>query len=845
MRLRIALWSLAILFTLNFVACGGGSLTTNQPPTTTPSLTSISVTPGSAVISAGATQQFKATGSYSDGSSKDLTTSVRWAVSTSSVATISNSGLLTPVAAGQVTVSAALKTVQGSTAATITDNLVSIEVSGSEVNLNIGSTVQLAAMGSYQDKKPAKILRNVTWTSSAPSVATVSSTGLVTGVNAGSATIQATLSGIKGSLGLGVNAAILESITIGPSSPSVNVASQQQLSATGHYNDGSTKNITASVTWKSSDATKATITNAGLVTGVYHGQITITATFNSVAGSAPLNVIAVLNSISITPIGPAVLVGGNQQFKATGLFNDGSSSNLTSSVSWSSSSQSIATIGTGGKATGMSVGAVNLTASQSGVNAVTALNVVGSTYANLNSNYAFALNAVDSRGPAMWAGSLDFNGGAVTGLEDCNTASGVQQQIAIAGTYILYPDGRGNLTFNNNACHASGVTFRFALTSGGTAGSLIEFDGVNTTHGSLIQQNAAAFNTAAINGIYVFRVAGLDGRNSPPSPQGITAIGLLNTDGNGNITAGVDDINDYGTVEGQNLLSASTYSINSNGRGTMQLIDGNGTTNYAVYVVDSTQMYFIETDAAPNTAVLGIAELQTPGSYGNVTGTFSYLIDSPVVVEPNVPQIVVKEGQLGEFSLTAPNVYSGVMNDDIVNGTYLNNYGTINGHGQVSTCNSGQTCSNQFDQKTYFYYMVSPSKMLIMQAFAYSNYPQYSPAVGEADLQVQTPYGVTTLTGNYVLQAHAGSSFADALMLMNFDGTGNIAGIVDQDQIGAVSSTLLVSPQYNLAPSQSGNAVIQMTTPGGPETYYFYVYSNSNAFLGGLINPLDGTLTQQ
>jgi len=848
MRLQTSLWLAATLLTLNLIGCGGGSIgTLTPPPSSTPSLTSISLTPSGSTIAAGTPQQFKATGSYSDGSSKDLTNNVTWASSAPSVASISSSGMLSPFAAGQVTVNATLKSVTGSTSVRITDNLVSIEVTGNEVNVNVGSTVQLTAMGTFQDKKPAKVLSGVTWISSAPAIATVSNTGLVTGLAAGSVTIKATLSGIQGSLGLGIDGLILESISIGPSSPAVNVGSQQQLVATGHYNNGSTRNISSSVAWKSSDTTKATISNTGVASGVYHGLTTVTATLGSVSNSAQLTVNAVLNTISITPIGPAVLTGAHQQFSAEGFFNDGSTSDVTASAAWTSSSASIATVAAG-KASTFTEGAVNITATQGGVSATTSLDVVNTAYmATLNGSYAMTLTAVDSRGPAMWAGSLNFNGaGSFSGLEDCNTANGIQQNVATAGSYILYPDGRGNIVLNANACHPTGITLRFMFSASGTMASLTEFDGLATSKGTLVPQNPAAFNLASINGTYVFSLRGLDGRvQNPNGPEGIAAIGMFATDGAGNISGGVDDINDYGAVNGQNPLSASVYTMNSNGRGTLQLTDGSGTTNYTVYVVDATRFYFIQTDALPATAVLGIAELQTNQSYANVSGTFSYLIDAPVIVAPNIQQNALRQGQLGDLILTAPTTVSGTLNDDQINGTFLANAGGFNGRGEIDTCGSGQICTQSSDQRTYFYYMVSPAKMLVLQAFWYNSYPQFSPAVGEADLQVQAPYSVSSLAGNYVVQAHDASSFADALMLVNFDGAGDVAGIVDANYIGGMSSTLLNSPQMLLAPTPVGYTVLQLTTPAGTQSYYFYIYSDGAGFLGGVSTPLDGSLSQQ
>jgi hypothetical protein len=761
MRLKIQLWSLATLLTLTLVGCGGGSLSSissDLPPAVT--LKAITVTPGARTMAAGQQEQFKATGSYSDDSAKDLTSSVTWKSSATDVASISNSGLVKVLGAGQTTISATLKSINGSTSLTATDYLVSIAVQASGSNVNVGSSLQLTAMGTFQDGKPATPLANVTWTSS--------------------------------------------------------------------------------------DLSKATITNTGLVSGLHGGQITVTAKSGSISGDAQFSVTALLQTITLSPVGPAVLVGGHQQFSAIGAFNDGTTQDLTTSASWKSSDQTKVAI-VKGLASGVAVGAANLTVSQNGVNSVTALNVVSSVYANLSGPYAFTLGSLDTRGPSMYAGSINLNGnGSLSGIEDSNTMNGVQQQVAVSGHYVLYPDGRGNLVFNANACHPAGITLRFALNTGATSGSLIEFDGLATAKGMLTQQNAAAFNAAAINGTYVFRAAGLDTRGNPANgPEGLALVGMFAADGAGNISGGVDDVNDYGTVNGQNALSASTYSVDSNGRGGLQLTDSSGTYNYAMYVVDASKSYFIETDSAPATAVLGVAELQTSQSYSNIAGSFAYLIDQPVVVKPDIPQTVVKEGQLGDLSLTAPSSLTGVLNDDSVTGSYVNNYGGINGRGEMTTCGSGQTCTEATDEHTYFYYMVSASKMLILQAFAYDNYPQFDPAVGEADLTTQTPYSVASVSGNYVLQAHNGNGLADALMLLTFDGAGDISGVVDLSQVGSVSSTVAGAPQFVLTPTAQGNMVISLSTPAATQNYYFYLYSNSNAFLGSAVTPLDGTLTQQ
>ena len=75
-----------------------------------------------------------------------------------------------------------------------------------------------------------------------------------------------------------------------------------------------------------------------------------------------------LSSIAVIPATPANLaVGSTQQFTASGIYSGGSSANITSQVTWTSSNATVATISTIGLATGVASGSANITASASGV----------------------------------------------------------------------------------------------------------------------------------------------------------------------------------------------------------------------------------------------------------------------------------------------------------------------------------------------------------------------------------------------------------------------------------------------------------------------------------------------
>jgi len=178
--------------------CGGGSSTAQTEVTSTPTLSTISVTPANPSIAAGTTQQLKATGSYSNGSQQDLTATASWASSAPAIATINSSGLASGVSTGQTTITATSGTVKGSTGLSVTAAvLVSIAVTPSTASVLVGTTEQFTATGKYTDNSTQDISSSVSWSSSAPDVATVSSSGLATILASGKTSINASLGSVS------------------------------------------------------------------------------------------------------------------------------------------------------------------------------------------------------------------------------------------------------------------------------------------------------------------------------------------------------------------------------------------------------------------------------------------------------------------------------------------------------------------------------------------------------------------------------------------------------------------------------------------------------------------------
>nr|MBA3913911.1 Ig-like domain-containing protein [Terriglobales bacterium] len=324
-------------------------------------------------------------------------------------------------------------------------SLQSITISGAATTVNVGTSMQLTATGNYAGGVTKDITSKVTWSSSSAALATVTSTGLVTGLKGGEVNISATLESASGRLPLNI-VALLTSISLSANSSTVYVGSTMQYSAIGHFNDDTVAPLSGA-SWSSSDPSRATISSAGIVSGLLGGAVTITGSYQEFSATAPLSVVALLTRLTINPIGPGIAVGTDQQFTLQGSFNDGTSQDMVSAATWTSSSNSISTVHAG-LATGVAPGAVTITgkatsADGSVVTASTALDVVNASEVppNLSGDYAFTLTSADSRGPVYFAGSFtaDGNGVITGGVEDANSAAGVEQNVEVTGTYLVYP----------------------------------------------------------------------------------------------------------------------------------------------------------------------------------------------------------------------------------------------------------------------------------------------------------------------------------------------------------------------------------------------------------------------
>jgi uncharacterized protein YjdB len=328
------------------------------------SVASVAVSPASASVGVAQTVQLTAT--PKDASGTALTgRPVTWATTNSAVATVNGSGVVTGVAAGPATITAASEGQSGASAITVTVVAVtSVIVSPATASVPAGQTVQLT--GTPRDAGGNPLTgRVVTWTTNNASVATVSPSGLVNGVAPGSATITAWSEGVSATAVVTVTAVPVASVAVSPASASVAIGQTVQLTATPK--DASGTALTGRVvTWTTSNAAAATVNGSGLVSGVAAGSATITATSEGQAGQSAITVTVVpVASVTVSPATASAQVAQTVQLTATP--KDAGGSPLAGRVvTWTTSNASVATVNGTGLVTGVAAGAATVTAMSEG-----------------------------------------------------------------------------------------------------------------------------------------------------------------------------------------------------------------------------------------------------------------------------------------------------------------------------------------------------------------------------------------------------------------------------------------------------------------------------------------------
>jgi Divergent InlB B-repeat domain/Bacterial Ig-like domain (group 2) len=174
-----------------------------------------------------------------------------------------------------------------------TEDFTSISIAPTSLgSLSVGTYKQLTATGTYPNGSTLDITSQVTWNSSNPAAATISSSGVANCEASGTTDITAVFNKLT-SQPVVLTVVSVASITVSPSNPTnLLVGSVEQFSAAGSYPDGSHATISSPV-WTSSNPSVANINSSGEVTAASVGSTNITASMSGVT-SAPV-------SLRVTP----------------------------------------------------------------------------------------------------------------------------------------------------------------------------------------------------------------------------------------------------------------------------------------------------------------------------------------------------------------------------------------------------------------------------------------------------------------------------------------------------------------------------------------------------------------
>ena len=261
-------------------------------------------------------------------------TTITWMSSNPLIATVSSNGVVTGKKAGTVTITA--KAFSKSVTKTIKVVEPSLKVTGS-TSLYRGKTTTLKATTSYSTK--------VTWKSSKPSIATVSSSGVVTGKKAGTVYIYANAYGKSVKYKLTIKEPALK---LNKSSSSIYKGKTTTLKATTSYR--------TKVTWKSSNSSIATVSSTGDVTGKKAGTAYIYA--NAYGKSVKCKVTVKNPTITLNKSKATAYAGKSYTLKATTSYR--------TKISWKSSNTKIATVDSKGMVKLKKAGKVTISATAFG-----------------------------------------------------------------------------------------------------------------------------------------------------------------------------------------------------------------------------------------------------------------------------------------------------------------------------------------------------------------------------------------------------------------------------------------------------------------------------------------------
>lgn len=335
-------------------------------------VSSVTLNKTSLALIKGESETLVATVNPADATDKTVT----WTSSNVGVASVDANGKVTALASGSATITAKAGNIQATCAVTVTVPLESISINKTELSLIKGQSETLVTTIKPEDATESTI----SWTSSNTSVATVESSGKVTAVGGGSATITAKAGGKEATCSVNVTVPV-ESVTLDQTSISIEEGESVTLSATVNPEDATDK----TVTWSSSNESIASVDQNGKVTAIKEGNATIAAKAGEKEAMCSVTVnkkVIPVTSITLDKESLTLFVGNEVTLTATVLPDDATDKTVT----WTSSNTSAAIV-ENGVIKGVGAGRSTITATAGNISATCEVLVVYDSEAGVSARY--------------------------------------------------------------------------------------------------------------------------------------------------------------------------------------------------------------------------------------------------------------------------------------------------------------------------------------------------------------------------------------------------------------------------------------------------------------------------
>jgi hypothetical protein len=317
-----------------------------------------------------------------------------------------------------------------------------------------------------------------------------------------------------------------------------------------------------------------------------------------------------------------------------------------------------------------------------------------------------------------------------------------------SGSYGVGSDHRGCMVITTSA---GTQDYRFSLgnISSGVAssGHVIDFDTTGPfTAGVLRKQSSGSFSSATITGSFAFGGSSIQNAAVAVGGGKFAVAGEITFNGSGGITGGSEDFNKNGTLDGNAanttwpaspiaINSGGTYSVSSNGRGTMAItvVGNTSTLNNLLYVVSSTEALFMTSDPqTTNTIAAGEAFQQSGGPFtgsslsgpyvgytsalGSTAGTTSVNLFLVNISNPNITGTSTQDD-------------GGSFNSGSISATY-----TVTSAGRAVTAGGGGNAP--------LLYLVSSNKAFFLNSNGRVDF-------GLVETQTGSPFTNTSASGTY------------------------------------------------------------------------------------------------